>query len=190
MTAATVTGWPEPLVIDQGPAPLPGLEPGEAWFNEARTHRYLLTRRWGNGEPMNVIGLNPSTADAFTDDPTIRRVVGFARREGCGWVRMLNIYGLRATDPARLWEHPNPTGLSADAILAEYAQGLVVVAWGAGGRRNGRGAAVTRLLLAAGVAPVCLGVTASGQPRHPLYVRADTPLVPWQPVSDPQEPAS
>ena len=174
-----MTGWPEPLVIDQAPAPLPGLEPDEAWFNEARTHRYLLTRRWGDGDPMNVIGLNPSKAGAFINDPTIVRVIRFARREGCGWVRMLNIYGLQATDPRELRTHPDPVGACTDAILAEYAKGLVVAAWGAGGALNGRGREVSQRLTAAGVSLLCLGVTGAGHPRHPLYVRADAPLVPF-----------
>jgi hypothetical protein len=30
-----------------------------------------------------------------------------------------------------------------------------------------------------GAHPLCLGTTKSGAPRHPLYVRSDTPLVPY-----------
>jgi hypothetical protein len=179
-TATMITDWPEPLVIDQGPETLFG-EPDEAWFNLARTHRYLLTRRWGEGEPMNVIGLNPSKANAFINDPTIVRVAGFARREGCGWVRMLNIYGLKSTDPHLLREHPDPVGLSNDLILEVFATGLVVAAWGAGGKLNGRGEQVAARLTAAGVRLHCLGTTRDGQPRHPLYVRGNQPLIPYEP---------
>lgn len=181
MTAMTVNGWPEQLVIDRAPAPLPGLEPDEAWFNEPRTHRYLLTRRWDNGDPMTVIGLNPSKANAFTNDPTILRVIRFARRERCGWVRMLNIYGLKSTDPILLREHPDPIGACNDLILEAFATGLVVAAWGAGGALRGRAREVGQRLTAAGVPLKCLGVTKDGHPRHPLYVRADAPLVPWEP---------
>jgi len=185
VTGVTAISWPEPIVIDRAPAPLPGLEPDEAWFNEARTHRYLLTRRWGDGEPMNVIGLNPSKANAFVNDPTIGRVVRFARREGCGWVRMLNIYGLQSTDPRLLREHPDPAGLSNDLILEVFATGLVVAAWGNGGVLNGRGHEVGQRLTAAGVRLRCLGVTKDGHPKHPLArgrerVPDDAPLTPWQ----------
>jgi hypothetical protein len=174
-----VTGWPEPLVIDQGP-PILGCAPPEAWFNEARTHRYLLTRCWGDGPVMTLIGLNPSTANAFTDDATIRRGVRFARREACGSLRMLNIYGLKSTDPALLREHPDPVGPCNDLILEVFATGLVVAAGGAGGKLNGRGREVGTRLVAAGVPLLCLGVTSAGEPRHPLYVRSDAPLVPWE----------
>jgi hypothetical protein len=180
MTAMTATGWPEPLVIDRGPVPLFG-EPDEAWFNYARTHRYLLTRRWGDGDPMTVIGLNPSKANAFIDDPTIVRVVKLARREGCGWLRMLNIYGLKSTDPDVLRGHPDPVGPCGDLILEMFATGLVVAAWGAGGTPNGRGREVGRRLAASGTRLLCLGTTRDGQPRHPLYVRGGQPLVPYDP---------
>ena len=179
------TGWPEPIAIEQGPASLFG-EPDEAWFNCTRTHRYLLTRRWDGGEPMNVIGLNPSTAGAFKSDATIRRVVRFARREGCGWLRMLNIYGLKSTDPGLLREHPDPVGLSNDLILGMFATGLVVAAWGAGGKLNDRGCEVGRRITAAGVPLLCLGTTKDGHPKHPLArgrerVADDAPLIPWEP---------
>jgi hypothetical protein len=179
--------WPEPLVIDRGPEMLFG-EPDEAWFNMARTHRYLLTRRWGDGDPMTVIGLNPSKANAFINDPTITRVAGFARREGCGWLRMLNIFGLKATDPADLKDSLeagiDPAGMCADMILEVFARGLVVAAWGAGGRLNGRGREVGARLAASGVRLSCLGVTRDGSPRHPLYVRRDQPLIPYEPGTE------
>jgi hypothetical protein len=45
-------------------------------------------------------------------------------------------------------------------------------------QKSARAAAIRELL--ADVPLMCLGVTASGAPRHPLYVRADAPLVPWR----------
>ena len=183
MTVMTITDWPEPLVIDQAPQELSSLEPDEAWFNKIRTHRYLLTRRWASGDPMTVIGLNPSKANALINDPTIGRVIKFARREGCGWVRMLNIYGLKSTDPAYLREHLDPVGPCNDLILKTFAQGLVVVAWGANPLAAARVPRIMELL--AGIDVVCLGVTASGAPKHPLArgrerVPDDAPLIPWR----------
>ena len=134
---------------------------------------------------MTWIMLNPSTADAFADDPTIRRCASFARREGCGGIKVVNLFALRATDPRELRRHPDPVGACNDRVIDAHARGLVVVAWGAGGALGGRDADAARILEAAGVTPVCLGVTAGGQPRHPLYVRGDTPLVPWRPAAPP-----
>jgi hypothetical protein len=44
-----------------------------------------------------------------------------------------------------------------------------------------RGTKVARMLLSAGVKLHALGITMDGQPRHPLYLRADAVLIPWSP---------
>ena len=173
-------GWPEPLVIDQDKDML-GLG-GYAVFNEARTHRYLLYRRWGYGPDMTWIMLNPSTADAFADDPTIRRCISFTRREGCGSLRVVNLFALRATDPRELRKHPDPVGPSNDQTIdVEASRGtFIAAAWGADATAIERGREVGRRLIAAGLSLACLGVTSAGHPRHPLYVRSDAPLIPWE----------
>jgi hypothetical protein len=143
-------------------------------------YRYALTRRWDvlSSRCLVVVGLNPSTADAHTDDPTIRRCVAFAKREGCGQLLMLNLYALRSTDPAALWSHPNPIGPGNDSHIKRLTgpSDLVLAAWGSNARDADRASAVLALLPPV----VCLGTTKDGHPRHPLYVRGDTPLVPWR----------
>jgi len=162
-----------------------GGEAGTAWFSEDQAYRYLLTR-WLGDEPkvMTWIMLNPSTADAFTDDPTIRRCIRFARREGCGTIRVVNLFAYRATDPRELSAPGrDPVGPDNDRFLDEHTQAsLVVAAWGAGGTLNGRAREVGGRLAAAGTRLNCLGVTKDGHPRHPLYVRSDAPLIPWEAV--------
>ena len=164
MSAPTLTdSWPEPLVTDRDEDML-GMG-GRAVFNEARTHRYLLTRIWDARQPvMTWIMLNPSTADAFADDPTIRRCVSFARRGGCGGIWVVNLFALRATDPRMLAEHADPVGACNDQFLAERgAQGSVTVAgWGAGGSLRGRSREVGKQLEAFGVPLRCLGVHQGG----------------------------
>jgi hypothetical protein len=158
-----------------------------AWalFDQARTHRYLLARSWPPQLPtLTWVMLNPSTADAFADDPTIRRCVAFARRDGYGGIKVVNLFALRAAHPADLRVSPDPVGAANDRILAAHACGTVVAAWGAGGALNGRGAEVAASLVSASVALVCLGVTKDGHPKHPLArgrerVPDDAPLVPW-----------
>jgi hypothetical protein len=58
----------------------------------------------------------------------------------------------------------------------------VIVAWGAHPKPD-RCYAVRRLILAQDREPLCLGTTKAGQPRHPLMLRSDTPLVRWGGVS-------
>ena len=175
-------GWPAGITVETDGALLDGLS--GAAFSPDKAYRYVLTRTWDVALPaMTWVMLNPSTADAMTDDPTIRRCKAFARREGCGGISVVNLFGLRATDPRALREHADPVGPVNDWFVRLHVQGAsrAVAAWGAHGTLRGRAAEVARKLEATpGIRLECLGVTADGSPRHPLYVRSDAPLVPWQ----------
>src|SRR5262245_40859152 len=82
-----------------------------AVFSSCGTYRYVLRREIGPGDTTaTFIMLNPSTADAARDHPTIRRCIGFARRWGCGQLVCLNLFAFRATDPARLKCAADPVG--------------------------------------------------------------------------------
>jgi hypothetical protein len=154
-----------------------------ATFNEARTHRFLLTRTWDEDGPvMAWVMLNPSKAGALINDPTVSRCISRAR-QAHGGIVIGNLFALQATDPAELRKHPDPVGAGNDEFIAEACSGAetVVAAWGAHGTFLGRDREVTRMLAEAGVRLQCLGVTSGGQPRHPLYIRADAPLVPYEP---------
>src|SRR5262245_13227298 len=98
-------------------------------------YRYALTRTWG--DPKKVVCwvmLNPSTADADQDDPTIRRCLGFSRAWGAGGLVVVNLFALRATDPDQLRIAADPVGPDNDSHLSTAAFGrLVVAAWGARG---------------------------------------------------------
>lgn len=150
------------------------------------TYRYLLTRRWADGPAALFVMLNPSTADAFTPDPTITRCTGFARRWGYGGMSVVNLYGLRSTSPAALATHPDPVGPDNDEIIAaacrEPQVHLVIAAWGTAFRDADRPRKVTAIITQAGLAVSCLRVTRDGHPWHPLYVRGDTTPVPYAPA--------
>lgn len=156
-----------------------------AIISECGTYRYLLTRPSEVEHPDRstalFIMLNPSTADASLDDPTIRRCRGFARTWGCAGITVANLYALRATDPAALLCHPDPVGPECDQHLFSLAKeyGDVVCAWGANAKPD-RAARVVEMLREAGARLWCLGMTKHGHPRHPLYVRGDQPLIPWE----------
>jgi hypothetical protein len=51
-----------------------------AAFSPDRTFRYALERSWGIGPTLLFIGLNPSTADEYTNDPTVTRCQNYAYR--------------------------------------------------------------------------------------------------------------
>lgn len=143
-------------------------------------YRYLLTRTWDEALPVLVFCmLNPSTADASADDPTIRRCIGFAKREGCGGIAVVNLFAWRATDPGSLpVMDTEKAGPENEGYVLEAVRGRkVVAAWGA--HFSAHATVVGNFLgkirgIAEGV--YCLGTTKSGAPRHPLYVRADQSL--------------
>lgn len=158
-----------------------GLVTGAEW-SPCRRWRYALWRLWGPTPPLVFVGLNPSTADAFVDDPTVRRCTGYARRENAGGLVMLNAFAWRSTDPRglRAAAFNDPVGVDNDAALRFHTHGRrVVLAWGTHGRYGLRDRRVVALLRAERRALFVLGYTAGGDPRHPLYMRADAPLVPF-----------
>jgi hypothetical protein len=147
-------------------------------------YRYHLWRRWDELSPMMVwVMLNPSTADATTDDPTIRRCIGFAKLHGCGGISVKNVFALRVTDPRELLSSSDPFGENEDYLLGARSVTLLtklVVGWGAkmGGKRLAPYYAKARVLLLP-QKPNCFGTTKSGDPRHPLYLPNAAPLIPW-----------
>lgn len=146
-------------------------------FSPCRTYRYTLWREWIGGTGYaQFIGLNPSTADEVQDDPTIRRCINFAKAWGFSGLCMTNLFAYRATDPRVMKAHREPVGPANDRLLVQIANDarLVVAAWGADGDHMGRAAHVSALLRDAyRINLTCLGTTKQGQPRHPLYLRAD-----------------
>ena len=147
-------------------------------------YRYDLVR--GEGEPSICwVMLNPSTADAHRDDPTIRRVIGFSRRWGFASAVVVNLFAWRATRPEDLLAVADPVGPENDAAVRN-AVGRSRVAMLAHGALPGafarRAEAVGALVQTARPEVLCLGHTASGWPRHPLYVRGDAEPRPLDPV--------
>lgn len=162
-----------------------------AEISECGRYRYSLIRRWGEADGPHAlfIMLNPSTADAEQDDPTIRRCIGFAKAWGMHGLCVVNLFAHRATNPKDLEASTgdvvgpgNDRWIVASAQAATFSGGPVVVAWGASlpgdlGRPVAFG--VVRMLRHHGIEMQCLGRTKLGYPRHPLYVKGDTELEPF-----------
>jgi hypothetical protein len=151
-----------------------------AYISECNAYRYWLKREWGGGgNLLAFVMLNPSTADAELDDPTIRRCIGFAKREGRGGIVVVNLFAGRATQPADLFKMPEPVGPN------NYYQWMswlrheatkVVCAWGAEPAAAKQAKDFRRFAGEEGVELWCLGKTKDGHPRHPLYLKSDAPL--------------
>jgi hypothetical protein len=141
-------------------------------------YRFTLSRVWNQGaRRICWVMLNPSTADAQQDDPTIRRCVGFSVAWGYDALVVVNLFAFRNKDPKTLLtrprsdiEHAQNDASIREAALASQA---VVCAWGSNGHHFRERADAVRLLLqGTGLTPHHLGMTTQGQPQHPLYVPA------------------
>jgi len=123
------------------------------------------------GDTILWVGLNPSTADEDTDDPTVRRMVDYSKRWGYANVIVANLFAFRATDPKVMRKAADPAGPENWNWLKRlYGQSRIcVVAWGNGGAHKWTGRRTLKMLLALG--PVyCMKTTKMGHPGHPLYL--------------------
>lgn len=150
----------------------------DAVISPCQQYRYSLTRQWNADLPtLMFIGLNPSTADATNDDPTLRRCIGFAKSWGYGGVIMANLFAYRATKPTDMKAAPDPIGIDNDQwllTLANQSQ-LIVAAWGNHGSFLERSSAVKQLIGDLHY----LSLNGSGEPKHPLYIKANTQPTQW-----------
>ena len=165
---------------------MPGVN-GDATFSADGRYRQLMRRWLGDGFPdryILFIGMNPSTADASVNDPTCAREWTFARREGFDAMVKANVGDYRATDPKMLLAAgvvaSSPDNLPAIRDAARGA-GKVVLCHG---KLNKALAPAGRALIEAlrndGIALWAFGTNGDGSPKHPLYLRGDTPLQPFE----------
>lgn len=199
-----------------------------AAFSRCGRYRWWLSRRWRQNAPaLLFIGLNPSSADGLRDDPTLRRLVGFADGWGYGAIEVLNLFAWISADPTELRRAAEPVGQRTDAWIRRRVRQLarenqrlrastiaaapcsptpcagtgggrpdrsgvqadashnpdtrlaLWLGWGNGGRWRGRDQQLLKLLSPLPVRLLCLGHTAGGQPRHPLYMGGRSPLRPF-----------
>lgn len=153
-----------------------------AVISQDDVYRYSLTRTWDLTLPLlGFIMLNPSTADGETDDPTIRKCVGFARRLGYGGIIVTNLFAFRATSPKSL-KHKMQLHGRAAAVGPEnsnYIRSMLTVvdtavcAWGV----QARNFVEPSIVLNAIPNPKALRLTADGIPWHPLMLPYSCELV-------------
>lgn len=104
-----------------------------AIISDCETYRYRLWRIWNeNAAKIMWIMLNPSTANAEEDDPTIRRCIGFARNWGYGGIYVENLYAYRSTDPKELKTAADPEGpANRDHLISMMNDSeKIICAWG------------------------------------------------------------
>lgn len=148
-----------------------------------------LLRRWVGSEEfpdryVNFIGMNASTASASFNDPTIGREWSFTRRFGYAAMIKTNIADYRATHPSDFIKKkidPATSDGNLEIVLrTARAAGLVIVGHGDLNKvLEPIGQRVIGELRAAGIKMMHFGLTASGNPRHTLYILATKDLEEW-----------
>lgn len=120
-----------------------------------------------------IIGLNPSATE---DNATISRCINFARTWGYGGVHVLNLFAYRATQPSEMMRAQEPVGPDNDKWLRKVGKkaGIIVAAWGNDGAFKGRSQVVRTLFPSIH----CIKMNKSGEPAHPLYLKANLKPVP------------
>ena len=150
-----------------------------AVFDETGAYRYLLWRDFAPDPTDHCLWilLNPSTATADEDDPTIRRCQTFTKLWGFDSCRVVNIFAWRSTDPHVLPELADPIGPDNNAWISREVAAAkhIVCAWGAHGSLHDRSTEVREIL--GEYERWCFGRTKSGEPLHPLYLPNTSPLV-------------
>lgn len=151
-----------------------------AVFSKDRKYRFYLRRVWDRKRPcITYVMLNPSTADAFKNDPTVGRCQERATKLGFGSFAVVNIFAYRSTQPNALTlKQIEPIGEGNDEWIrfAALEATKVMIGWGNHGKFNSRGDMVSALLDAEGIQLWCLGQNKGGAPIHPLYQAYATQL--------------
>jgi hypothetical protein len=153
-------------------------------YSKDMRYRYAFGRWWGNEDLASTVVwvlLNPATGDTeLRRRPTLDRCIAWSRADFDGLL-IVNLFAYRSTDPRMLRQVVDPVGVANDETLCRSTAGAprTIAAWGSKGSLRKRSSAVAALL----TAPRCLGTTKRGEPRHPLYVPAGTPLDRWKPAA-------
>lgn len=146
-----------------------------AIISECGRYRYLLNRLWEPSKhSLLVCMLNPSTADAEKDDPTIRTLIHFAISWGYGGIAVINLWALRTSSPAAMMAFEDAFGKNADFIegalrVATTTTKTVLAAWGTHGGHEGRDEwFISRATGEHRLGVIILGKTRDGHPKHPM----------------------
>jgi len=159
-------------------------------YSSDMVFRYAFGRWWGSTDLATTavwVLLNPATGDTEQRHrPTLERCISRSRAAGHTGLVIVNLFAFRDTNPRNLRNARDAVGPFNDEVLRliTTAGAQTIAAWGGHGRLGGRSGQVGPLL----DSPMCLGMTQRGEPRHPLYVAGETPLVPWVPLRPAPDP--
>ncbi|MDO8459475.1 MAG: DUF1643 domain-containing protein [Nanoarchaeota archaeon] len=144
----------------------------EAIYSDCEKYRYTLSRTWDNKlDGILFIGLNPSTATELKNDPTVTRMINYAKAWNFGSITVCNAFAFRSTFPKDLKKTEEPVGEENDKYIMNEAQKskMIMAAWGNHAQYLGR----SKQILSSLGTVHHLGITKQGEPRHPLYLKSN-----------------
>lgn len=154
-----------------------------AVFDQHRAYRFVLWRFWNDAPRVLFVGLNPSTADEYSDDPTLKRCCTFAENWGYGGIYLCNLFSYRATEPEDLIVAKAGALHAANIPAITMATKLVVMtiaAWGDGVELD-KGWKIVAGHIKNIISPsMCFGLTQKGNPKHPLYLPGESKLMDYK----------
>ena len=162
----------------------------EKWLyapNFYSEYRYILGTRGKN--PLICIGINPSTAEPDNLDNTLKSVERIALGNGFDSFIMFNVYAQRATNPDAMEKVYNPLLYKENLEAFRYVLSIsdkpaIWAAWGAIIEKRKYLPDCVRDMVNVGreygATWHCAGaITKKGHPHHPLYLRKDEKLKPF-----------
>ncbi len=174
-----------------------GDEISQAGFSKCGNYRLWLKKVISKrNRSLLYFGLNPSKANAYQDDPTIRRLVGFSLRWGYGELFVINLFSRVSSKTPLISKCTNPVGEGNDQQIvssimkwSEDSRWDLWLGWGRAGNTFGRNIEAISIielhfknrlnLFPYAKGPLCLGLTKNGNPRHPLYAHNSEKLMPF-----------
>ena len=165
---------------------------GETYADDGRYRLWLdIALPFFRNRTCAGLMMNPSTARVenghLISDPTVARLIGFARRERCDRLIVVNVLGLRLTDSKQLvrYRYPASVGNPLNDVCIREAfttADVRIVAWGKMHKMfDERVAAVRTLLRDIGKPVYALKINSDGGPGHPLYLPSGAELREWRP---------
>lgn len=149
-------------------------------------YRYRLDRMVSDSGPVYAFfGVNPSTADASVDDATVRKWRGFVQRWGGSRFIVGNVFAYRATNVRKLASVGDPFGNANGDHITDIINeaDILVPCWGKTGKvppsLQFAFDVLMDALVSSGKPVKHFGVTAAGDPKHPLMLGYSTPLMVW-----------
>lgn len=164
-----------------------------AVLSDDEVYRYHLTRRWSSADrALGVIMLNPSTADAFKDDRTIKKITHYAKEWGYSSLSVANVFAYRSTSPADLkpLTDERRTGPENDYYITQVfidAHDKILCGWGSNQLAALKIPSLWEMFCKFTESMpnprqlVSIKTTNTGMPMHPLYQRNDLQPKTWRP---------